>query len=108
MRKPEPLGAEFKCIVDGLLGNMIWLKICESKDRMRTKYFVRDLGSKTACTLQGVTYVRELDFLSVSDDVEQNSKVEVETNPSDTKKRMWLGDSWFGSVRTAANIRMAG
>jgi len=36
-RKPEPLGAEFKIIVDGMTGAMLWLEIQEGKVRMSNK-----------------------------------------------------------------------
>ena len=36
-RKPEPLGTEFKNIVDGLTVQILWLEIQEGKDRMKTK-----------------------------------------------------------------------
>ena len=36
-RKPEPLGTEFKCIVDGFTGIMLWLEVQEGKERMKSK-----------------------------------------------------------------------
>ena len=44
-RKPEPLGTEFKNLVDGISGNMLWLEIQEGKDRMKNKKF-QNLGGK--------------------------------------------------------------
>ena len=38
-RKPEPLGTEFKNIVDGVTGVLLWLEIQEGKQRMSTKSF---------------------------------------------------------------------
>ena len=52
-RKPEPLGTEFKNIVDGLIGVMLWMEIQEGKVRMSTKEF-QSLGSTCACVLRGV------------------------------------------------------
>ena len=43
MRKPKPLGTEFKNIVDGLTGVMLWLEIQEGKDRLR-KLDYNELG----------------------------------------------------------------
>ena len=33
---------------------------------------------------------------------------EADTIPSDMKTRVWMGDSWFGSVRCAANMSLTG
>jgi len=38
-RKLEPLGSEFKNIVDGLSGEMVWLKLNEEKNRMAPKEY---------------------------------------------------------------------
>ena len=32
LRKPEPLGTEFKNVVDGMTGNMLWLELQEGKE----------------------------------------------------------------------------
>ena len=42
-RKPEPLGSEFKNIVDGLSGEMVWLELQEGKNRMATKEYQQEL-----------------------------------------------------------------
>ena len=36
-RKPEPLGTEFKNLVDGLSGGMMWLEVQEGKDRKKNR-----------------------------------------------------------------------
>ena len=38
-RKPKPLGTEFKTIVDGLAGQIIWMEIQEEKELMSRKEF---------------------------------------------------------------------
>ena len=38
-RKPEPLGTEFKNLVDGISGHMLWLELQEGKERMKNKVF---------------------------------------------------------------------
>ena len=53
MRKPEPLGTEFKNIVDGVTGAMLWLEIQEGKVRMSVKEHQR-LGSTAACVVRDV------------------------------------------------------
>ena len=53
-RKSEPLGTEFKNIVDGMTGAMLWLEIQEGKERMRQREYTQDLGGTAACVLRGV------------------------------------------------------
>ena len=53
-RKPEPLGSEFKNIVDGLSGEMVWLELQEGKNRMATKEYQQELDTTAACVLRGV------------------------------------------------------
>ena len=53
-RKPEPLGSEFKDIVDGVSGEMVWLELQEGKNRMATKPWQDRLGATAACVLRGV------------------------------------------------------
>ena len=45
--------------------------------------------------MRGVRSVRMFDF--IPDELGDSN--EGDTIPSDTKKRVWMGDSWFGSVR---------
>ena len=59
-RKPEPLGAEFKNLVDGLSGEMMWLEVQEGKDRMKKKPY-QNLGGTAACVMRGVK--ESCDFL---------------------------------------------
>ena len=54
MRKPEPLGTEFKTIVDGLSGIMLWVEVQEGKDRMAKHQHTSELGGTAACVVRGV------------------------------------------------------
>ena len=76
MRKPKPLGTEFKCIVDAETGVTKHLEIQEGKDVMRAFANVKDLGVCAATTLRMV-----LTSTSVGNIV--------------------IGDSWFGSVKVS-------
>ena len=78
-RKPEPLGTEFKNIVDGLSGEMLWLEIQEGKYRMKNKPF-QNLGSTAACVLRGVKDT--FDFKRLPS-----------TNDDDDSPRLYFGDS---------------
>ena len=98
-RKPEPLGTEFKNIVDGLTGAMLWMEIQEGKSRMATKDF-QDLGSTCACVLRGVRKTSTYNSFPVED-------ITHDAGEQD-RKRLYFGDSWFGSVKSVANVGKTG
>ena len=39
LRKPEPLGTEFKNLVDAFQGQIVWKEVQEGKERMRNKEY---------------------------------------------------------------------
>ena len=91
-RKPEPLGSEFKDIVDGVSGEMVWLELQEGKNRMATKPWQDRLGATAACVLRGV--------IATADCTPRPESFEA--------GKLYLGDSWFGSVKSVANVAMLG
>ena len=62
MRKPEPLGTEFKNLVDGLSGHLVWFEIQEGKERMKKKEF-SNLGGTAACVIRGIKASQDLKHL---------------------------------------------
>ena len=74
MRKPKPLGTEFKCVCDASTGVMMHLDIQEGRDPMRAKPRAKELGVCTATTMR---------------------IGEACTNQGN----IVVGDSWFGSVK---------
>ena len=53
MRKPKPLGTEFKCVADGSTGIMLFLELQEGKERMGTRQYTKETRSKIAgCSLR--------------------------------------------------------
>ena len=48
MRKPKPLGTEFKCVADGSTGIMLFLELQEGKERMGTRQYIKETRSKIA------------------------------------------------------------
>jgi len=91
-RKPNPIGSEFKNIVDGLSGERVWLELQEGKNRMASKEYQQELGETTACVLRGV--------MTTGD---SNSWFEY----NETGK-LFLCDSWFGSMKSVANVALLG
>ena len=98
---------------------MVWLEIQEGKDRMKNKAF-QNLGSTTACSLRGMIATKQLNHYPQDPQEHPPQEPasypqEVPTGPhepaSDPQeqepKRVYLGDSWFGSVKTAANFGKA-
>ena len=96
-RKPEPLGTEFKVANDGVCGMLLWIETQEGKSRMSKKDFYRELGATSSCVMRGVKCGEKFELA-----VDQHD----DTTP--TKTDLWLGDSWFGSVKACANVAKAG
>lgn len=82
-RKPRPIGNEIKDIADARSKLVYKLEIYEGKDRMSEKEHHRELGATTATVKRLVEGIRD-------------------TN------RIVVGDSWFGSVKTAVMLREMG
>ena len=59
MRKPEPLGKEFKNLVDAYSGQIMWLEVMEGKERMCKTEYTSEFGVIVACVMRGVKYVKE-------------------------------------------------
>jgi hypothetical protein len=83
MRKPKPLGTEFKNMVCGATRMMLALEIQEGKFPMREKEHCSRLGATAACT------TRQMEMVAGCG----QSKTEAKSKPD-----KGLGDSWFGSV----------
>ena len=108
IRKPEPLGTEFKNIVDGVTYIMMWLELQDGKERMRKKEYSSELGGTAACVLRGVKSTESCQqFPETRDDnFDVNEHENISSQPGDMK--LFLGDSWFGSVKAAIKVRKAG
>jgi len=92
-RKPEPLGTEFKNLVDGVTGTMLCLEIQEGKERMKKKQF-QNMGSTASCVMRGVaTCGNTFTNLLI---IFKEEKIH--------EPRLFFGDSWFGSVKAAVEI----
>mmetsp|Transcript_36692 Transcript_36692/g.86170 ORF Transcript_36692/g.86170 Transcript_36692/m.86170 type:complete len:238 (+) Transcript_36692:989-1702(+) len=78
-RKPEPLGVELKTLCDSTTGVMLFLEICEGKERMPLKKFEDTYTHTVATTLRL-------------------------TEPYANTGRAVYGDSWFASVPTTVAV----
>lgn len=82
-RKPKGVGCECKTLADAQSTIMVRLEINEGKTRMATKKWQSQLGAGTATTLRL-------------------------TQPWHGTGRLVVGDSWFGSVKTAVQLHKQG
>jgi hypothetical protein len=88
LRKPKPLGTEFKTVADADTGVMLFLEIQEGAQGMRAKKHVDAIGGQSACGVrlgEGSVGCR-----------------------SDDGQRVCYGDAWFGSVRGAVAHHKSG
>ncbi len=87
VRKPEPLGTEFKTCACPITGIMTMMEIQRGKEGMKEKKYNRDLGATTGCTL----------------------RLLEDTIPEGNNESHGIrGDAWFGSVRTASEVGFRG
>lgn len=52
LRKPEPLGTEYKCSTCSSCNVMLYIEIQRGKEEMKKQKYNRDLGATAACTLR--------------------------------------------------------
>ena len=87
VRKPEPLGTEFKTSACPITGVMTMMEIQRGKEGIKDKRYNRELGATTGCTLRLL----------------EDTIIEGEHQPHGIR-----GDAWFGSVRTASEVGSRG
>ena len=90
-RKPEPLGTEFKCVTCSKSNIMLHLELQRGREGMRDSEHHRELGATAACTVR------------LSEVCKQRNDLVDDDNTLVMK-----GDSWFGSVKAAANLAQRG
>ena len=82
-----------------MTGALLLLEIQEGKKRMRRKPY-QELGSTAACVLRGTVGCG--DFVSLLQNLDD---VDGDMTPS---PKLFLGDSWFGSINALTAISCAG
>ena len=100
--KPKPLGTEFKNVVDGMSGVMMWLEIQKGKDQLRALEHTQSLGGTTVCVLRGVNATCTFNH------IEDATMEDDEDIGSDSSPYLYFADSWFGSVKSASNVGKTG
>ena len=86
------MGTEFKTVADAASGIMVAMDICEGKEAMRAKEDADILGVTGSTTLRLIKGVSSSFDLTQDEDNEENNST------------IFFGDSWFGSIKTAASI----
>ena len=80
----------------------------EGKERMRNKPF-QNLGGTCACVMRGVAACKGIELIRLPDLEEPSDDVDVQENSLPAEEsRLFLGDSWFGSVKSVENIGISG
>ena len=87
IRKPEPLGTEYKSICCPSTGVMTYMKIQRGKDGMKNMRLQKELGATTACTIRCA---------------------EGSHQGGANFKTLVKGDAWFGSVKFAVELANRG
>ena len=80
-----------------MTGTILWLEIQEGKHRVSTKKYQQEIGATAVCVF------REVHKTGVS-----NTLPNCKYHKDDAPTKLFLGDSWFGSVKAAANVQNAG
>ena len=80
----------------------MWKEIQECKERMKDKEY-QIFGATTACVMRGVEACSDYEFTPLPH--EDENETTIEELP---RKRLFLGDSWFGSVKTCEQVEKSG
>lgn len=93
--KFEPLGTDFKNILDGMTGAMFRSEVQEGKEKMQQCEYTKDLGGTAACVMRGVTEAANF---------KHHPDINIEDN--DDIPYLFIVDSFFGSMKAAANVQI--
>ena len=96
MRKPEPLGTEFKVCADTLTSIIVHLEIQKGKHAMHQEKYASTKKATTACVLR------------MAEATTRNHNTDKDQNEIAIPTETYLGDSWFSSVESALEMRLRG
>jgi hypothetical protein len=92
LRKPEPLGTEFKTMACSETGIMLYLEIQRGKAEMpKWSAMYRELGATSSCSVRAA-----------------KEMANGGQRKTEHRRNCILGDSWFASVKTAEAIHECG
>ena len=72
---------------------MTWLEVMEGKEKMRKTEYTSEFGVNVGCVMRGVKHVEAF---------------AENTHLPGRGPRFFFGDSWFGSVKVACQVRKLG
>ena len=108
----------------GQPGVLMWMEIQEGKLRMKNKEFFKELGATSSCVMRAVKFCS--DYITCNGERErvdpcagttvQQEMVSTQSGSTSSQDKsaqaqptsLILGDSWFGSVKTAAHVARSG
>ena len=93
MRKPEPLGTEFKVCADTLTSIIVHLEIQKGKHSMQQEKYISTKKATAACVLR---------MAAAST---RNHNTDKDQNAIAIPTETYLGDSWFNSMESAFEMR---
>ena len=97
IRKPVPLGTEFKNIACTATKIMLYLEVQRGKLPMKELKYYSEYGTTTSCVLR------------LADETEYSGKcASREEARVERKKEIYYGDSWFASLKTAEAMALRG
>ena len=85
LRKPEPLGNEFKTVSCSVTGALLFIEVQRGKEEMKDSRYQKELEATAACTKQ---------MMEATKGIGQKSKKEG-------TKDCFLFDNWFASKKAA-------
>ena len=94
--------------MDGFSGHLTYLEIQEGKNRMKQKEFFKDLGATSSCVARASKFCSNIEGIQIEEDKSDEDEDELLEHSSDEEEEIdqeiWLGDSWFGSVKTVTHL----
>ena len=87
---------------------MTYLEIQEGKIRMKAKEFFKELGATSSCVARASKFCSDIEGVKIEEDTSDDDEDALLEQSSDEEQEidqeLWLGDSWFGSVKTVTHL----
>ena len=106
LRKPEPLGSEFKVVADSVTGMLLYLELQRGKKGMdKAKYADTKKATAACCIRLAEGTVR---VTNENGDASVATPSPTPTREDPIPKQTFLGDSWFTSVQAVTELALRG